>query len=541
MREVLFDSEMMPLGCHARARRGHVPRFHTLYRMATRAWPWHQARLVVAAMAVTLAFGAGLRSRSHGDEPQPLVREIYVPFADLSVLLENQPQRVFLPRDQYEDLLKKAKKAAEARAPQAAMIAAADYTTTIQDERAQIAGTLSIDVLEDGLHALALDLSGVGLRRASLDGQAASIGRGTDGSLTLFVQGKGRHTLAMEIVAPLETTAAQQILTFRLPQPPAARFRLTVPGDVEVKSGAAVAGRVVDQAAGVTRFELLPQAGDNTLVMTLNSRLQRRQRAVVARSVLVDEVTQAYERLHGTISLAVLHQAVDRFRFVVPEGFEITQVDSPLLARWAIERGPERRVLDVRLREQTVETAVLNVSAVRTPPSLEKWSFPRLEPLDVVGQVAVVGLLVEDRLDAQSLAPHGIIPIDTSVLRAAIPATMLRAEPGAPPLRPVVAYYVPQGDFALSGRFVRPPAEVSVVTNVLLALGDRAQEVRGGFLLVPKVERLFGFDDDGFRRGGVLLGQHRRCLEVAGESRQLHFGRGGRAAEQQRVPPGLEP
>jgi hypothetical protein len=451
-------------------------------------------RNVSSLVAVGLTLVAGYVSPVRGDKPQPLVREIYVPFADLSVLLENQPQRVFLPRDQYEELLKKAKKAAEVRAPQAAMIAAADYVATIQDERAQIAGTLSIDVLEDGLHGLPLDLSGVGLRRASLDGQAASIGREADGRLTLFVQGKGRHTLVLEIVAPLETMAAQQVLTFRLPQPPAARFRLTVPGDVEVKSGAAVAGRVVDQQAGVTRFDLLPKPGDNTLVMTLNSRLQRRQRAVVARSVLVDEVTQAYERLHGTVSLAVLHQAVDRFRFVVPEGFEVTQVDSPLLARWAIEREPERRVLDVRLREQTVQTVVLNISAVRTPPTFEKWSFPKLQPLEVVGQVAVVGLLVEDRLDAQSLAAQGVIPIDSSVLQAAIPASMLRAEPGAPPLRPVVAYYVPQGDFALSGRFVRPPAEVSVITNVLLALGDRAQEVRGGFLLVPKVERLFGFD-----------------------------------------------
>ena len=41
---------------------------------------------------------------------------------------------------------------------------------------------------------------------------------------------------------------------------------------------------------------------------------------------------------------------------------------------------------------------MLNISAWRTPPTLEKWSLPHLEPLDVVGQVAVVGLLVEERL-----------------------------------------------------------------------------------------------------------------------------------------------
>ena len=167
---------------------------------------------------------------------------------------------------------------------------------------------------------------------------------------------------------------------------------------------------------------------------------------------------------------------------------------SPLLSRWAIDRDGDRRVLDVRLREPTVQMVVLNLSATRTPPLLEKWTFPKLEPLDVVGQVAVVGLLAEGRLSAQSLDAHGMIAVDTAVLQTAIAAGALGAEPGAPPLRSVVAYYAPQGDFRLAGAFVRPPAELAVTTNVLLSLGDREQGIRGGFLLVPKVDRLFGFD-----------------------------------------------
>ncbi len=131
--------------------------------------------------------------------------------------------------------------------------------------------------------------------------------------------------------SPLETTAARQVLNFRLPRPAAARLRLTAPGDVEVKGGADVVSRTLDDAAKVTRFELLPREGDTSLLMTLNSHLQRQQRAVVARSVLVDEVTQAYEKLHATVSLGILYRAVDQFRFVVPEGFEIAEVSSPLL------------------------------------------------------------------------------------------------------------------------------------------------------------------------------------------------------------------
>ena len=231
----------------------------------------------------------------------------------------------------------------------------------------------------------------------------------------------------------------------------ATQLRLTAPGDVEIKEGADVVSRTVDDAAKVTRFELLPREGDTSLVMTLNSHLQRHQRAVVARSVLIDEVTQAYEKLHATVSLGILYRAVDRFSFAVPEGFEITEVGSPLLARWDVRQEGGRKLLNLRLREQTTETVVLKIAAIRTPSRLDAWRAPRLEPLDVVGSVTVLGLLVEDRLKAESLAPGGLIPIDTSVLSRSLPETVLEGGPGSPASaswRPGTRH---KSDFALSG------------------------------------------------------------------------------------------
>ncbi|MFH1921372.1 MAG: hypothetical protein ABIP48_16025, partial [Planctomycetota bacterium] len=350
-----------------------------------------------------------------GDNRAPMVREIFVPFEELDVLLEDQPERVLLSREEYEELLVKAKVVPESRAPLAAVLLSADYVATVEPDRALVTGTLGIEVLEEGLHAVSLDISGVGLRRAALDAKPAAIGQAENGSLTLFVEGEGRHELVLDMVAPLETAAATQVLKIRLARPPTATLKLTVPGDVEIRSGADVAARTVDAAAGVTRFEILPRQGDMAVLMTLNSRLLRRQRAVVARSVVVDEVTEAYERLHATVSLRVLHQAVDGFRFALPEGFEVTKVDSPMLARWAVEQDADARVLDVRLRDQTSETVVLNLSAVRTTRPPDDWTFPKLEPLDVLGQVAVLGLLVDRRLGAESIAAAGLIPIDTSV------------------------------------------------------------------------------------------------------------------------------
>jgi len=444
------------------------------------------------ALACLLVPCAALAGESPPNDAKPMVREIYVPFEDLNVLLEGEIERMFLTREQYEDLLAKAKKAEpEKPAPHAALILAAEYDAQIEEGRARLTGVVDLEVMADELQALPLELSGVGLREARLDDRTAAIGRNEQGQAVLFVEGRGRHRLTLEMVTPLETSAAQQALNFRLPAPAAARLRLTVPGNVEVKSGANVVSRQVDDAAAVTRFELQLPREQTSLVMSLNNRLLRRQRVVVARSVLVDEVTSAYERLHATVSLGVLHGAADRFRFVLPAGFEPTEVSSPTMTRWEVQEVAGRRELEVVLREPTTETVVLNLSATRTPSVLADWTLPRLEPLDVAGQVALVGLVVEQQLKAHTLAHQGLIPVDNAVVTAALPDTVFRVEPGTPQVRTVAAFYAPGGDYSLQAGFVQPPARLEATTNLLLVMDDTGHRVRGGFVLLPEVERLF--------------------------------------------------
>ncbi len=496
-----------------------------------RLWLRPQASLRILIICASAAWPAGIgrieAAEPAGGKPK-IVRELFVPFEDLHVLLEHKPHRVLLSRPEYEQLLARAKVEEAARPPRELAIVAAEYHAAVSSERATIKGTLNLVVFQDGLHAVGLDLAGVGLRAARLDGQGAPIGRADDGRLVLFVEGTGGHALELELVAPLETTAAQQVLNFRVPTPAATRFELTVPGDVEIRSGTEAVSRVVDESAGVTRFVLVPRREQVSLTMTLNSRLLRKERVVVARSVIVNEVTQAYERIHATFSMAVLHKAVEHFQFAVPDGFEITDVKSPLLARWSMAQQADRRVLDVYLREQTTDTVVLNLSALRSPSQLDQWSLPALEPIDVAGQVAVVGLLVEDRLKARNIETQGLLPIDTAVLTAALPASVFEAEPGAPRVRPVVAYYAPQSGFGLSAGFRKPEARVLVTTNLLLTLTDKDHRVRGGFTLQPEVEKLFTFDFT------VPAGWHVTRV-TTGDDKPLVFERYGGADEAARI------
>ena len=150
---------------------------------------------------------------------------------------------MLLTRQEYDELVKKAKKTPETHAPQATVTVSSDYDITVDDGRARLHGTITIDVLEDGLQAVPLDFGGVGLLAAKLDDQPAPMGYAADGRLNLLVSGKGRHQLVLELVAPLEMNSAQQYLSFRLTNAAVGRWRLTVPGDVEIKGGADVVSR----------------------------------------------------------------------------------------------------------------------------------------------------------------------------------------------------------------------------------------------------------------------------------------------------------
>ena len=440
-----------------------------------------------AAVAVAMALMiAGTAPGAPADTPT-LEREILVPFEDLNVLLESGPRRVLLSRQQYAALRAAAQAAVDPglpAPPRPAAITGARYRADLAGQRATIHGRLDVAVLAPGIQVLPLDLSGVGLRGALLDGQPAPLGRRDDGAIEAFVAGVGAHELVLDLVAPVSTESARQKLDVRLPTPPVTQFELAVAGDVEVEHGAAVVRRRFDADADVTRMDLLlPRDGPLALHMTLNSRLERRERLVVGRGVTVAEVTQACEKLHATFSMGVLHRPVAALRFAVPDRFEITDVTSPLVAGWTV--GPDdalngARVLNVRLREPTARTVVLGIGAVASPPRLADWRLPDLRPLDVASTVGVVGLLLDRRLNASDLNNTGLVPVDTDVLKQALPPA-LRERVADATLAAVAAFYAPQASFELVAAIAKDPARLRVNSSLLMLLEETGHRVRGGF------------------------------------------------------------
>ena len=415
----------------------------------------------------------------------PVIREILVPIEDIKVLLDASPQRVMLSREEFDELKKLAKQKESATAPVATTMLSAQYTMEIQDGRAIVQGRLEIETLREGLQTLPLPLAGVSLLSAKLNDQPASLGRDNSGTVQLFVDGLGKHQLDLEFVIPVIVSAAQQSLSFKIPAPPSSTMKISVPGNVEIKNGADVVSRAVDADSETTNFEVLVPRAQANITMSLNNRRLRDERAVVARSLIISRVQDSYENVEMSISLGILHGAVQQVRFRVPSDLEITEIQSEWLERWGIEEeGETNSTIAVDLRQAATKPFALNVTGVRNRVIAgdgTQWSFPQLEVLDVDGQVAVVGVAVEPHLRVRDVVAERLIPIDRTVFADRVAGVL-------------AAYYAPASDFALSATIENPAPQLDAMSSFLLTIGRRELTVDGGFLLEPQIRKIFSFD-----------------------------------------------
>ncbi len=86
-----------------------------LQKRSTIKWPCRMLLILLAAL--TSPFTAPFTAAAGRPQPPQRVREIFVPFDDLNVILESDVRRVFLTRDQYEQLLKQVRTSPDEKPP----------------------------------------------------------------------------------------------------------------------------------------------------------------------------------------------------------------------------------------------------------------------------------------------------------------------------------------------------------------------------------------------------------------------------------------
>ena len=459
-----------------------------------------------------------------GESRKPDQRKIFVPFESLDILLDGNSNRVLLTRSQYDELVDSARTREIKRAPLDSAIVSAKYTGEVSEGVALIQAELIVEPLNEGLIQIPLPFSGVAMRSASLGGQPAMLWRNENGEIVLLTSSKSRETLKLEMTVPMQTSAARQSMSIRLPSPAATTFGLKVPGNVEVKSGIPVANREYDETSDTTSFDLLAENKPMNIVMSLNNRLLKDEQVAVSRSVMIHKLTPHAQEMHVTCSMDVIHGALEEVEFSVPEGFQVSQVATELLSQWEIRELPlsadgSGSRLVVRLRQPTREDFVLNITATRGVGAVGDWVAEDIRPVDVAGHVSVVGVLADIDLKSAKLVSDGVIPIDYEFLLAAIPES-LRSANHENPTVVMAAFYAPQQDYSIAASFSVPAAELTVKSNSRLVIDNQKLELQGGVSLVSKHDSRFGFR--------LILPNMWRIDELTGaDGRSIQFDRVG--------------
>lgn len=453
--------------------------------------PWLIAAFLGLILGDLSIAKAQERNPANTDKP---LRELYVPFESLDVLLGKEANRVFMTREEYNDLKRKAEIEPSRDVPVKHALLSADYKIAIEQGRATVQGELQVESLVTGWQAISLPFHGVGIRSARWDDAPAALAKDESGAGLLFIRDIGKHSLNLDMVMPVSVDATQQSLQFHFPDAPIARLSLSAPGNVEIKSGAQVIRRTYDDQNDQTDFEILPGRGATSILLSLNIKTLQDKSTVIARGVLIAEITQGYQRLHATMSMGVLSGASDEFRFAIDDDLEVNTVTSESLSRWTVETVDGKQELRIKLHSPTSERIVINMQLDRPMAELADWTFPSIQPFDVAGYSSVIGVLIEPRLSASNIESQSLIPINSQVLTSALPPTLLQSGADAPALQPIAAFYAPGRDYSLAANFATEPRELNVSANSVVTMSDQGLRVTGGFALRPKHEKLFYVD-----------------------------------------------
>lgn len=451
-----------------------------------------------------LAILLGLAGLARAAET-PALRELRVPFDEVRRLLAGSPNAVLLPREAYDSLREGARLRSRSPNPlQSAVLGSADCTIELREREATFAATLQLAVLADGAHLVPLRATGIDLLAATVDGKPAALWR-EGGALFLLVDGKGEHVAELAGLLPIETDAARQTLAFALPEATAMRLWVTAPGDVEVKAGAAVRSHAFDEGTDSTRLELVPTREPMQVVLSRNHRQRQAEAVVEARSVQFVSVGEYGEALQATVTVDIPHGSVRELAFRLPEGLSVTAVTGSDVARWSADQGR----LSVAFRDDLTGSSTISIAGLRTGSPLGDWQFPVLRPLAVIGHSALLGVLLDDRLETRGTISAGLIAIPTAL--AADRLTL----PSDGRQRLVAFLYGPRGDFAFAASIVKPPAAFRVGTNHLLTVADEGLALSSSFVISPEYERVFAVD--------VVLPLAWRVEEVRNEAGAVPF------------------
>jgi hypothetical protein len=429
--------------------------------------------LLVAAL---FAGNASAQTAADGENARDVGPPVVVP--DDAIIRPYDPQpdgglygdRLLVPYGHYVELWNRAHPDKKLEAPAAPLpyaLAGASYHTTLEgDEFLLLSGRLNIDVFSDGYVRIPLSLRGGVLARAELDGTAARLRPGAakadeeareadhtaaadekstpapeenpfaplparrrsgaeagggDGLVTLYVEGKGRHVLEVEVRVRLARQGGWRMAEAAVPAAPASTLAIKVPaGGTEVRLGQVADRRSYDtDKDGQTIDTVLASGGALALQWRPKVAEGQVDRGLTAESTAVVDVQEDGLRAVWDVRLEFRRNQREQFQFSVPAGFLVEKVTGSNVRGWEVRKaGPGEK-------DQAVEITLLKAAKDREQVALHLWrggavgqndlaefDVPLVQPSGAAQAAGQVTIRRSPLLDVRTIGHAGVTRID---------------------------------------------------------------------------------------------------------------------------------
>ncbi len=369
--------------------------------------------LILALIALTSALAS---------EPTPPDRrEIWIPADQLDSILRKNPKAVLLSREQYEALLRDAKRNAKPapEAPQRATLTSARYQAQLDGKVVQVVAEFSVNVLSDQWAQVPFDFDGLTLGGLRCDAETALVGgqqsgkASADRGMRLLVRGRGEHKITAEFSIPVRIESGATKIHMKLPQAAASSFAITLPADVTIDCDKPAS---VKKSAEKTIVTLALSAAEPDFTLSWRASSEAGNRAAVLSQTSTFIYSVDAERVHADLGI-VLNAALGKLpatlQIDVPAGAKVLQVEGAEVAKWSlagntvtVDLAPgERTAVGFRLFLETPSLDQASKATVALP-------LPKVAGVGrVTGAFAILGnpaIAIRDiRTDALTIQTEG--------------------------------------------------------------------------------------------------------------------------------------
>jgi hypothetical protein len=331
----------------------------------------------------------------HGDRPAALseLRQehiIYLPFEKLSEVFGQEDASILLPYAKYLEMWNRLTRPEPLaiEPPVEGVIARADYAGAVRGDLVHLEATLAVEVLGAGWARLPVEFGDAAVGSAvSEDGTVLLRGAG-QGRYELLVQGQGRHTIRLNLVAGVQTAAEGRSFTLQCPVVGVSNLELEIPEPqlavhvtprrtFELRADREDATGVRAVLGATDRFTVSwhPASGVADLAAGL---------ANVSSTIAVD-VGDGVVHTHVVFDYQILRGALDELLVDAPADQRLLDIQAAGLRDWQTEVVQDRQQVRVRLHAPVTGSVRLEL---HTESPLPDEAFQ-------VGHVRAVGVARE--------------------------------------------------------------------------------------------------------------------------------------------------